>query len=256
MNLRILLFLLAFLPATGGIVSGAVGHPDGIIGKPGGEIFGDYSSSSSARDFYVRDHQSGGVGITLPATPQVTIKGQYFLDHRDSLFHNIGFGVVFYPANPVASGKNCNPDGRIGYPVISADFGLRLPDPAPDESKWRAGGSIIMPLTSRFSLGLESKFYEEEDKRLVDKYAGLLNIYFRSYPTNEIYSNPDGAEGSIALNIKAGGSANGTFFQIDCLCPLDPELTVGLYIRGEKIKIHNIKTALVGFRLKYYPGQQ
>jgi hypothetical protein len=251
MALSLAIWLVALM-ARADVVS----HPDGIIGKPGGQIFGEYASSSSERSFYVRDHQAGGVAIAIPAISQLTIKGYYFLDHRDSLFHNYGLGIVLYSVNPIAPGKKYNSDGRIGYPVLSADFGARIPDPSPNAGKWRSEISILMPLARRFSLGIGSKFYRENDKRLIDKYAGLLNIYFGNIANDNPYSNPDGAEGSIALHLKAGGSGNGTFFQIDILCPLKPQLSVGTYLRGEKIKLHNIKTASLGFLVNYYPAER
>lgn len=231
-------------------------HPDGVLGRPSLHITGQYSSVTALKGAAYVDRQYLGVGFRIPVIGQLTVGGNYCALIEDSVVHSYGFKFSYYAANPLIDRGKTNPDGPVGSPVLLALAGGYFPDRNPGKQRFLAGLEAIYPLTPRLSFAVGGKYYEEDSPRLVDNFYGRLAWYLKSYEIETIYSNPDGPEGAPSFLITGGGSKHGVFGQFDVIFPLEPKMTLALYIRGERVPVPYFRAASAGFYVNYYPGDR
>lgn len=248
------LFAALTLLESGNGAEGIRYHPDGILGYSSLYIMGQYSSVTALKGTAYVDRQYLGFGFKIPVLGQVTIGGSYCALIEDSVVHSYCLKFSYYTVNPVINPGKVNPDGPVGVPVFLALAGGYFPDRNPGKQRFLAGLEAIYPLTPRFSLAVGGKYYEEDSPRLVDNFYGRLAWYLTSYEAEAIYSNPDGPEGWPSFLITGGGSKHGVFGQLDVIFPLEPKMTLALYIKGERVPVPYFRAASAGFYLHYYPG--
>jgi hypothetical protein len=246
--------LMVLLPAVTISQSAPVRHPDGILGKPNGYLFGQYASVSGEPNVPVYDLKIAGVQLNIPALKNFTLSGYYFMRQGDTSYHNYGLSFILYIADPLDRSKPCNPDGPVGGLTVSLGAGGSVPDKNINENHWQGNLQAAMPISEKFTLGAGVKIYQKDNPRQVEAFYGIVNFFPAEYEADQPYSNPDGIEGSPAFLIKGGGSKRGIFGQMDLVFPLEPQLTLVIYTRGERIPSPYVRTAIFGLRIHFYPG--
>lgn len=255
-TLLILLYTRGYAQDTTLYRSPIIRHPDGILGRPNAQIIGSYSSVSAEKGLQVTDRQILGVEIGLPAFKNLNLFGAYFGEHAGDFFHNLEVGCTIYPRNPIDSLKPCNPDGVPLSPAISIAFVETIQDQNAENRGQRYNLEILLPISPNITFGAGLKSFHNRPIYETEKFSLLLKYYTAQYPPGQNYSNPDGVEGAPAFSLKAGGSGDGYFGQIELILPLEPSLTLFVYIRGERISSPRIDSKTLGFRIKFYPGNQ
>ncbi len=231
-------------------------HPDGLLGKPNGYLYGQYVSVTGNPGVPAADRKALGIGLKIPVAARWTVTGSYFGFQDDSLFHNYSLEFSFYTANPIKSVKPCNPDGLVGAPSIAIGLGGEVPDRDPRANRWQAVATAIMPISGNLTIGAGAKFYQEDNPLQAESFYGIINFFPKRYEKNLHYVNPDGVEGALSFAVRGGGSRHGIFGQLELIFPLEPEMTISFLIRGERIPVPYLRSAVAGFRINYYPGNK
>ncbi len=231
-------------------------HPDGILGRPNGQIIGSYASVSAGRGIEVTDRQILGIKMGLPAFKNLNLFGAYFGERSGPFFHNLEIGCTIYPGNPIDSLKPCNPDGIPLSPAISIAFIETIQDQNADNSRQGYNLEMLLPISPHITFGAGLKSFHKKPIYEAEKFSLLFKYYTAEYPPGQNYSNPDGVEGAATFSLKAGESGDGYFGQTELILPLEPSLTLIVYVKGEKISSPHIESKILGFRLKFYPGNQ
>ncbi len=231
-----------------------VRHPDGIIGRPNGQIFGSYSSVSAERASDLVDRKTLGIDIGLPASKDLYFFCGYYGEYVGAFFHNIEIGGRFYPRNPLDSLKECNPDGTLFAPVISLSFLHTLKDENNRINRQRYNLDLLLPISPLLTPGVGISLYHRKPAYDAEEFSLSLNLYTSKYETGQNYSNPDGPEGAPAFSLKAGGSGDGYFGQVGLIFPIESSLTLLINLRREKVSSPRIVSNIAAFRLKFYPG--
>ena len=229
--------------------------PDGVLHKPSGFIFAHYASLTTGGTVAVTDHKDLGAGIKYPLFTRLTLSVSYFVENRDSLYHNYRALATVYLVGPSKKPK-CNPDGPIGGPVVIAGWGGEIPDQFPKNHRYQGLLELLYPFNTHWSFGLGGNYYQPRVGRQDDKVFGVINFFPRAYLTGEEYSNPDGVEGIPSLSLSGGGSRDGIFGQVDLIIPLTQKTTVVFYGRGERYPKPYLRSALIGCRVNFYPEGQ
>ncbi|MCX6826578.1 MAG: hypothetical protein NTV06_04835 [candidate division Zixibacteria bacterium] len=250
----LILAVLAFAQSAIANQPVIVRHPDGILGRPNGHIFGEYASVTDLQKADPVDQKILGVALKIPATRNLTFGAAYFARQSDSLYHNYRLELSFYIISPIVAAAKCNPDGAIGAPIILAGFGGEVSDLNIHSHRNSGTFQVIIPCSRKLTVGGGAKIFQKDNPRQVESAFGIVNIYSREYETDQPYSNPDGMEGSIAFLLKGGGSKYGIFGQLDFVFPLEPTMTLTFYLRGERIPLPYVRLAIVGFHAAFYPS--
>jgi hypothetical protein len=253
-----LLYISAILIISGMICPQAIGgqslrHPDGIVGKPNGRIWGQYVSVSPGKGVKAEDRQRGGITLGWPILSRMSIAGRYQMDKSDSLFHTFGFDGIFYFGNPLDLAKQGNPDGILLIPILGCGFGFTIADQEPKNHRFQVEVKFQLPILTWLTVGSEYHYYDKRPNHIINRYAGMIKIHTGEYSVSERYLNPDAPEGSISFVIKGGGSGDGIFGEIMALFPLRSNMTVDLFASGEKVYNPRIVSVAIGFGLRYYP---
>ena len=231
-------------------------HPDGLVGRFNASLEAAYAYVTAGDKVSLVDRSCFGAGLRCPIIPQSTFELGYTLEHGDSLFHSYHLAAKTYLADPLRDASNLNPDGAVGAPIVSISFIGRIPDVAPSKHRFEAGVAVSLPLSRNFTIGAGWNYYQKETPFQADKFFGLVNFFPRNYFPGEEYSNPDGIEGYPSFYLRGGGSDNGFFGQLEVAIPIEPRLTMILIIRGERVPSLYTRTAMLGGRINFYPGNQ
>jgi hypothetical protein len=226
--------------------------PDGPLGHIAVRLHGCYTSESAEPGVSVSDIGRIGADLIFPYLKTLTIGGSYELEKGDSLFHNISIMIKKYTANPLGPSVRCNPDGRIGAPIIKINGAIRVADADPGNSINRLGFELSIPLSSGFTLGAGANFYSEDKPEHSDDFYGIISFYPARYRDGKEYANPDGIEGVPSFSFRAGGSKFGQFGRLDVTVPLKSSLSVGVYVIGEQFDYQQVKNASLGARINLY----
>jgi len=229
-------------------------HPDGNLGRPGGQISARYTSVTAERGAAVSDITQIKAGLIFPFAKTVTLTGSYSLEHDDSLFHDFSILAKKYTADPTKAPINCNPDGKIGAPIISVGGSIRIADADPGQPIYQLSLSALMPVSANLTLGAGGKYYSESKPEHTDDFFGDINFYPSRYAGGREYENPDGVEGIPSFGLRGGGSKEGFFGQLAIIVPLQQTLSIGVVMRGEKLDFQTTTKATLGARINIYPG--
>lgn len=222
---------------------------------PGVYIASSYASVFVDEGVPGFDRTLYNAGLTYPAMKILTFETSYALDDDDSLYHRYTAGFRLRSADPLRAGASVNPDGRVGAPLLDFSFTGKFPDAESKAHRYWIDVSALVPVSEGLSIGGGMRYYEEENPRRVDEYFGLLNYFPVGYSTDAEYENPDGVEGYPSFYFAAGGSDNGYFGRLDIAMPIKPELTLTFMLRGEIVSDPDVKIAVAGGRISYYPGR-
>ena len=247
-------FCFLFLISDITFARSAVYHPDGKLGRIGGQVAASYTSVSAERGVAVSDLSRIEVDLVFPCAKTFTFKGSYELEYSDSLFHNFSIAAKKYSANPVKSKIRCNPDGKIGAPIFSFGGLIRIADSDPKNPGYRLSFETLVPISTNLSLGAGANYYYEDKPEHTDDFFGIINFYPARYTIEREYENPDGVDGIPSFAIRAGGSEYGFFGQLAIIVPLRPSLSIGILLRGEKLNFQETTKAALGVRINFYPG--
>ncbi len=229
-------------------------HPDGKLGRLGGQISARYTSVTAEKGVAVSDIAQIKAGLIFPFARTVTLGGSYSLEHDDSLFHNFSISAKKYTADPTKSPINCNPDGKIGVPIISFGGSIRIADADPGQPIYQLSLNALVPISPNFTVGVGSVYYSESKPEHADDFFGDINFYPVRYASGREYENPDGIEGVPSFAFRAGGSKEGFFGQLAIVVPLQQSLSIGLIMCGEKLDFQATTKATLGAQVNIYPG--
>nr|MBN2277404.1 hypothetical protein [candidate division Zixibacteria bacterium] len=246
------LMVSIFLPLG---VEAAEKHPDGLVGQINGSFEAAFTSVAAENNVPHTDRFQFGLDLAIPAANLLTVMAGYQLENVDSVFHHYFVALKVYPGNPLVTRGHANPDGVIGLPVFSLGYGGRVPDRHVDNHQYVISGSALVPVMKSLSLGIGGNYYQDRELVQVDEYYGMVNFFTGSYLPGEEYSNPDGVEGTPSFYLRAGGSSDGFFGQMDILMPLKQNLTLVLNLRGQRTPSPYTRSARIGIRINYYPGR-
>ena len=252
---RLYFILLSLALLAGEISAGEIiPHPDGLLGRPSLYLSGQYSSVTALQGTAFVDRKFISIGLKIPVIKSLTLSGNYCAMVEDSVVHSYYVKFAYFISNPVLSRRRANPDGPVGSPVITAFAGGYFPDRNPENHHLLVGMEALLPLSTNFSLSAGGKYYDEDTPRQLDNYYGRIGWFLSAYAEDAIYSNPDGPEGTPVFLITGGGSKHGVFGQFDIIFPLEPKMTLAVYIKGERVPVPYFRAASAGFYIKYYPG--
>lgn len=249
-------FIVYSLLSANYVLAGtAINHPDGRLGRIGGLFKADYASESAELGVNVSDITRLATEIVFPISKTLTFGGAYGLEKNDSLFHNISISIKKYMANPIKSNIRCNPDGAVGTPIINIGGAIRLADTNPEDPIYRLNIEILLPFSEHLTIGTGSLICSEDKPEHTDEYFGIINFFPIKYPKGNIYSNPDGVEGTPSFSFRAGGSEFGLFGRLDIIVPLNPLMSLGVFVAGEKYDFQEVTKATLGIRIHFYSGE-
>jgi hypothetical protein len=250
---------LVFLPCEP--TFGAEHSPDGAIGKPGLHISGYRTDITfDGTDPIARDgaeFSSGSAGILFPISRKISLFASYRAENRLNILHQARVGArlrIFQSDNAASSPGNINPDGPLGEPYFSISGGFRTYENESDTRFGVAALEIVYPWKRHLTVSVGGELNTDTSVTIVDKFFGSLHIYTTSYLVNEPYANPDGPVGFLNFRISGGGSGEGFFGQLDILFPLNDQVTIGGFVRGERVAFPYERNAALGVRFQVYPG--
>ncbi len=252
------LLVVAFdVPAS---ASGAH-SPDGALGKPGLQFWGYRTDITlDGTDFRGTDgpeYSSAQGRILLPVSEKVSFFGEYRAENRLNILHQARLGVrlrIFQPSGLLKSAENINPDGPLGYPYFSISAGVRLYESETDARFGVVAFKVAYPWTHNVTIGAGAELNTDTSQTIVDQFFGSLSLYTARFLPDEPYANPDGPVGYLSFRISGGGSGDGVFGQLDVLFPLNDQMTIGGFVRGERVAFPYERNATLGARFQLYPG--
>ena len=248
-------------------MAGALHLPDGALGKPGLRLWAYRTDitldASDPRGTDGAEFSSGRAEILIPVSRRVTLLARYQAENRLNILHQAQVGVrfrIFQPdtgdsgADAQMEMMGINPDGPVGYPYFTVTGGFRLYENQTDARFGLIGLSVMYPLSRTLTIGAGTEINTDTSTTVVDKFFGSVSIYTSDYLRAEPYSNPDGPVGYLSFRLSGGGSGEGVFGQFDILFPLNDQVTIGGFVRGERVAFPYERSAVLGARFQLYPG--
>lgn len=220
-------------------------HPDGALGRPSAAAGIEYNS-------VYRDGCRGGVDYQkyyaefgLVPVSRVALHARYAFTDLDPARHLLLGGFSLYIVNPVPTERTVNADGPIWGPVLTLLGGARIPDHA--DSGTRALGDIrlVLPISSRLTVGGGYRWREEDTWNDPITGYGLVGVYLADYPADSAWANPDGPVGMPAFRLLAGAATDTWGVDLQLLAPLQIGLTLVVALGMERL-IDPRRTVYVG----------
>ncbi len=245
--------------------------PDGAIGKPGLQIWGYRTDitldATDARGVDGAEFSSGQARIMLPLSQRVTVFAEYRAENRLNILHQSRVGIRFRASQPQEAESDLetntlttntlaaiNPDGPLGHPYFTLSGGFGLYESQTDARFGIVAFEVTYPWTTHFTLSAGAEFNADTSLTIVNKFFGSLSLYTSRYLASEPYANPDGPVGYLNFRISGGGSGEGVFGQLDILFPMNDQMTIGAFVRGERVAFPYERSAVLGARFQLYPG--
>lgn len=229
-------------------------HPDGVTGRFNGWLSVSYADIFAEQGVAAADKNGFGIGMGCPLAGNVSIEAGYMLKNNDSTFHDYSLSARVYLKNPLKQPDLSNPDGAVWGPIVYARYSAKIPDGEPGGHRYRTCLAVLMPISRKLTLGAGWQYYQKENPRQVDEFFGLLNFFPKAYSPGHEFENPDGVEGSPSFSLRGGGSSRGFFGELGIFVPLDSRLTLALSVQGERVNSPDIRTAILGVKIYFYPG--
>ncbi len=246
---------------TSELTIGATHSPDGAIGKPGLQVWGYRTDitldGTDARGEDGAEFSSGKARILFPLSRKVSFFASYQAENKLNILHQARIGLrlrVFQPEDIDGALGDINPDGSIGRPFFALSGGFRIYETEPDTRFGIAALELVYPWKKHLTISAGAEINTDTSITIVDQFFGSLHIYTASYLTNEPYANPDGPVGFLNFRLSGGGSSEGFFGQLDILFPLNDQVTIGGFVRGERVAFPYERNGSLGVRFQAYPG--
>jgi len=257
----ILTLLLSGLMSPATSAARTLHLPDGALGKPGLQLWGYRTNitldASDPRGADGAEFSSGRAAVLIPVSRRVTLFARYQAENRLNILHQaqVGFKFrIFQPDTGVKPLGGLNPDGPVGYPYFSISGGFRLYESRGDTRFGIVGVGVTYPLSRTLTISAGAEFNTDTSTTIVNRFFGSLSVYTSHYLPAEPYTNPDGPVGYLNFRLSGGGSGEGLFGQLDILFPLNDQVTIGGFVRNERVAFPYERSASLGARFQLYPG--